>query len=106
MDCGHVKGGAEADGLREFGYAVVDDAVESLAPPVVVGDVEAGDSASLVDELGGLLIEGHGLDEVCGALFGWEAGVEPGLPGRLLAGCLGLGWNYGKGRGAADNKGG
>ena len=49
---GTVEGSGVADGLREERrVAGAGDAVEALVPPVVGGDVEAGDAGGGVDEL-------------------------------------------------------
>ena len=84
--CG-VECCGEADGFGEFGCAVDGDAVKGLAPPVVCGNVEAGDGACLVDELRGLLFEGHLMDEIGGALLGGKLGVQECGGLCRLCGC-------------------
>ena len=91
MDSVGVEGGAEANGLGKFCCPVDGDTVQRFRPPVVGGDIEAGNGAGLIDELGGFLVEGHLLDESGGALLRRQSGVEPDglwgvLPGWLLCG--------------------
>lgn len=58
---GGLDGAAEADPLPVAG-----DAVQRLRPPLVGGDVEAGDGGGVVDELLDFLIEREPRDEILG----------------------------------------
>jgi len=53
----------------KFGSAVDCDAVESLAPPVVSRNLEAGDRTRLVHQLRGFLLERHAVDQISRALL-------------------------------------
>ena len=60
MDQGRVKGSSEADGLgKHGGDAWPGNAVQSFAPPIVGGNLQAGNFAGLVDELRYFLFQGH-----------------------------------------------
>ena len=72
-----IPGGGQSDGLREDGgLPGARDAVERFVPPVVGGDVEAGDGRRGVLHLEDLLLQGHAADEIGGAAFGGEVGIE------------------------------
>ena len=53
----------------KFGSAVDCNAVESLAPPVVSRNLEAGDRTRLVHQLRGFLLERHEVDQISRALL-------------------------------------
>jgi len=53
----------------KFGSAVDCNAVESLAPPVVSRNLEAGDRTRLVHQLRGFLLERHAVDQISRALL-------------------------------------
>src|SRR5579859_4389610 len=57
-----IKCGCETDGLGEFGRAAVNNAVQSLAPPVIRRDIEPGDGPGLVNELRCLFLESHAVN--------------------------------------------
>ena len=48
---GDVEGGGQPDRLRKLRCAVIDNAVQRFAPPVVGRNIEARNGARLVDEL-------------------------------------------------------
>ena len=94
-DLGHlvngrrVEGGGQADGLGELGGAVVQHAVQRLAPPVVGRHVEAGNGPRLVHQLRGLLFQRHPPHQVRRALLGGQAGVKIRWLGVLRPGHTG-----------------
>ena len=84
-----VEGRSQADGLGILGNALVDDAVERLAPPLVCGNIEPRNCGGVVLHLRRLLREGHAMHQVGGPLLGgqlWihvgEARAYPGRPRR------------------------
>jgi len=68
----------QPDRLWKFRCAVPGDAVEGLAPPVIGGYSEPLDRASLIDQLGGLLLQGHPVNEVRRSLLEGELRIEIG----------------------------
>ena len=66
--------------------------MKRLAPPIVGGDIQAGNGTGLVNELGGLFFERHALDQVGCTLLGRKARIQVS---RLLcvlhAGCQNTG---------------
>jgi len=77
----------QPDRLRKFRCTVPGNAVEGLAPPVIGGYSEPLDRASLIDQLRGLLLQGHPVNEVRRSLLEGElrieiGGVFGGLPCR------------------------
>ena len=83
VDGRHIKGGGQANGLRKLRGAVVQHAVQRLAPPVVSRDVEARNGPGLVHQLGGLLFKRHPAHKV-GSLLCREAGVQVGRLREIL----------------------
>jgi hypothetical protein len=81
---GRIKGRGQAHRLGKFGHAVVDHAMQRLAPPVVVGHIEPWNGARLIHQLRHLLIHGHPANQVGRALLGTQSGVQIGrLRSRL-----------------------
>jgi hypothetical protein len=68
LDGRRVEGGGQADRLGEDGgIAVIGDAVERFAPPIIFGDSQAWNRAGLVDELRCLLFGRQASDEIVDA---------------------------------------
>ena len=61
---------------KDGGLAGARDAVQRFVPPIVGGDVEARDRGRRVLHLEHFFVEGHARDQVGGALFGGEIGIE------------------------------
>ena len=65
-----IECGGQADRLRILGYALVDDSVKGLAPPLVCGNLEPRHRGGVVLHLGSLLRKRHAAHQVGGALLG------------------------------------
>jgi hypothetical protein len=89
-----VPGCREADGLGvDGGEAGAGDTVEALVPPVVGGDMEAGDRRCGVHHLAYLFIEGHVANEVIYTLVDGEVRVKvrgDGVGIRILLPVAGI----------------
>lgn len=81
-----VEGCSSENDLREascgFNGAIesnaeagVGDTVQGLAPPLVTGDTESGNSGCSVNELRKLLVDGESRDDVSGSVSDGEFGV-------------------------------
>ena len=71
-----IEGGSQADGLRILGYALVDDSVKGLAPPLVGGNVEPRNCRGVVLHLRSLLRKSHPVHQVGSPLFRRQIGVQ------------------------------
>ena len=79
-----VEGGRQSDRLWKFCHAIVNHAVQRLAPPVVGGDIESGNGAGLVDQLRGFLFQRHTADQIPGPRLGRKGSVQIGRRGSFL----------------------
>ena len=65
MDERHVKGRSETDWLREYGGKFrTRNPVQCFAPPIVGRNLQAGNFARLVYQLGYLFLQGHSRHQV------------------------------------------
>ena len=80
-----IEGGSQADRLGILGYALVDDSMESLAPPLVCGNIETRHRGRIVLHLRSLLGESHPVHEVGSPLFRRQTGVQIRRIGRTLS---------------------
>ena len=80
-----IEGGSQTDRLGILGYALVDDSMESLAPPLVCGNIETRHRGRIVLHLRSLLGESHPVHEVGSPLFRRQTGVQIRRIGRILS---------------------
>ena len=76
VDARRVERGGQTDRFREFCRALCQHAMQRLAPIVVGWNAKAGDGTRMIDELGGLFLERHAMNEVSSAHFGREIGIH------------------------------
>ena len=92
--CGHrmnawrVEGRGEPNRLRVLGHTLIDDSMESLAPPLICRDIEPRHSGGVVLHLGGFLGKRHPPHQIRGALLGRELGIHVGETLRGLRACI------------------
>ena len=70
MDAGCIESRCQADRLGIFRHALVDDAMQSLTPPLISGNVEPGNGGRVVLHLRRFFGERHAIDQVGGPLLG------------------------------------
>ncbi len=76
MNLRRIEGGSQPDGFRILSYALVYDAVEGLAPPLIGGNVEPRHCRGIVLHFRGFLGKGHPAHQVGSPLFCCQMGVQ------------------------------
>ena len=81
-----IEGGGKADGLWILGNALVDHAMQRLAPPLVCRDLQPLNLRRIVLHLRGFFRQSHAMHQVGGAFLGRQFRIQVGRIGRILGG--------------------